>query len=113
MYLPEDKHPYGKPNRPGTPVGDVVSNYYGHGAAKQIGTKYEILSYKRPPTVGTHTRGHTRASAMAHNFTHSENFFKVQKEDHTKLFKMAKFKNPKAYTNTNNYMNKSSYFYTG
>ena len=52
MYLPEDAHPYGKANRPGTPVGDVVSNYYGQDAAKDIGMKYEILSSKRPPNVG-------------------------------------------------------------
>ena len=36
MFLPEEAHPYGKPNRPSTPVGDVVSNYYGHKAANTI-----------------------------------------------------------------------------
>jgi len=34
LELPEEAHPYGKGNRPSTPVGDVVSNYYGHQAAK-------------------------------------------------------------------------------
>ena len=29
IYIPEEAHPYGKANRPSTPVGDVVSNYYG------------------------------------------------------------------------------------
>jgi hypothetical protein len=111
IFLPEEKHPYGRPNRPGTPVGDVVSNYYGQRATNDISQKYELLSHKKPPTVGKYTRGHTRASAMAHNYTHSENFYKMQKEDHTQLFKMAKFKNPKAYTDTNNYLHKSSYFY--
>ena len=77
MYLPEEAHPYGKANRPGTPVGDVVSNYYGQAATKEISDKYEVLSNKRPQTVGRYTRGHTRASAMAHNYTHSENFFKM------------------------------------
>ena len=36
VYLPEEKHPYGKPNRPSTPVGDVVSNYYGQASAADI-----------------------------------------------------------------------------
>ena len=34
VYLPEEMHPYGRPNRPGTPVGDVISNYYGDNAEK-------------------------------------------------------------------------------
>ena len=29
IFLPEDEHPYGRPNRPSTSVGDVISNYYG------------------------------------------------------------------------------------
>ena len=73
--------------------------------------KYEMLSGKKPPMVGKITRGHTRASAMAHNYTHSEHFYKMQPEDQSKLFKMAKFKNPKARTDTNNYYNEKSYFY--
>ena len=36
VYLPEEAHPYGRPNRPGTPVGDVVSNFYGENAEKMI-----------------------------------------------------------------------------
>lgn len=43
LALPEEAHPYGKGNRPGTPVGDVVSNYYGHKAATHITKKYEYL----------------------------------------------------------------------
>ena len=111
IYLPEEQHPYGRPNRPGTPVGDVVSNYYGQVASAEITQKYDVLSQKKLPSVGKYTRGHTRASAMAHNYTHSENFFKMQKEDHTKLFKMSKFQNPPARTDTNNFKSKSSYFY--
>ena len=34
IFLPEEEHPYGRPNRPSTPVGDVISNYYG-GIAEQ------------------------------------------------------------------------------
>ena len=34
MFLPEEAHPYGRPNRPGTPVGDVISYYYGDVAEK-------------------------------------------------------------------------------
>ena len=33
-FLPEEEYSYGKPNRPGTPVGDVISNYYGQNAEK-------------------------------------------------------------------------------
>ena len=29
IYVPEEAFSFGKPNRPSTPVGDVVSNYYG------------------------------------------------------------------------------------
>ena len=36
MYLPEENFEYGKPNRPSTPVGDVVSNYYGTRATQEI-----------------------------------------------------------------------------
>ena len=36
IYLPEENHPYGKANRPSTPVGDVVSNYYGQAAHTDI-----------------------------------------------------------------------------
>ena len=36
VYLPEETNPYGRPNRPGTPVGDVISNYYGENAEKLI-----------------------------------------------------------------------------
>ena len=28
VFLPEEAHSYGRPNRPSTPVGDVISNYY-------------------------------------------------------------------------------------
>ena len=34
VFLPEEEHSYGRPNRPSTPVGDVVSNYYGDVATK-------------------------------------------------------------------------------
>ena len=67
VYLPEEPHPYGRPNRPGTPVGDVISNYYGENAEKSIGVKYEILRETQKPLGLSYARGHTRASAMAHN----------------------------------------------
>ena len=73
IYLPEEQHPYGRPNRPGTPVGDVISNYYGDNAEKQINVKYEILRETTKPLGLSYARGHTRASAMAHNaVSHAE-----------------------------------------
>ena len=64
-YLPEEAHPYGRPNRPGTPVGDVVSNFYGENAEKMITQKYDILKETTKPLSLSYARGHTRASAMA------------------------------------------------
>ncbi len=43
VLLPEEAHPYGKKNRPSTPVGDVVSNYYGVKATEMISSKYGYL----------------------------------------------------------------------
>ena len=76
LALPEEAHPYGKGNRPGTPVGDVVSNYYGQQAANEITKKYDYLGSTRASGYGRYSRGHTRASAMAHNYVHHENFVK-------------------------------------
>jgi hypothetical protein len=42
--LPEEEFPYGRPNRPGTPVGDVVSNYYGEKAQKEVMKKYQFIN---------------------------------------------------------------------
>ena len=36
MYLPEEEFCYGRKNRPSTPVGDVVSNYYGQKADSEL-----------------------------------------------------------------------------
>ena len=65
VLLPEEAHPYGRPNRPGTPVGDVISNYYGEVAEKQISQKYDILKDTVKPMSLQYARGHTRASALA------------------------------------------------
>ena len=76
VFLPEEQHPYGRPNRPGTPVGDVISNYYGDNAEKQISVKYEILKETTKPLGLGFARGHTRASAMAHNYVSQAEFTK-------------------------------------
>ena len=68
MYLPEEEFLYGKPNRPSTPVGDVISNYYGDQATKHLAQKYEVLKETTRPLGLSFARGHTKASAMAHNF---------------------------------------------
>ena len=68
MYLPEENFQYGKANRPGTPVGDVISNYYGQQASKHLEQKYNILRETTKPLGLSFARGHTRASAMAHNY---------------------------------------------
>ena len=76
MYLPEEAFPYGRPNRPGTPVGDVISNYYGHHAEKNQGSKYSYIKEAQKPLSMSYSRGHTRASAMAHNHVSQTNFHK-------------------------------------
>ena len=100
--MPEEAHPYGRPNRPGTPVGDVISNYYGETAEKQISEKYDYLKESTKPLGLGFARGHTRASALAHNHVNESNYNKayhgVSEKD---LFKMSKFKNVKPRTDTN------------
>lgn len=68
MFLPEEQFMYGKPNRPGTPVGDVISNYYGEKASKQLEQKYDYLKEATKPMGLSFARGHTKASAMAQNY---------------------------------------------
>ena len=77
--LPEESHPYGRPNRPGTPVGDVISNYYGSNAEKQITQKYDILRETTKPLSLGYARAHTRASAMAKSHVTEENYAKSYK----------------------------------
>ena len=67
MYLPEEEFIYGRPNRPSTPVGDVVSNYYGEKATNEISQKYEILRETTKPLGLSFARSHTKASALAHS----------------------------------------------
>ena len=102
MFLPEEEFPYGRPNRPGTPVGDVISNYYGENAEKQIGHKYEILKETSKPLSLNYARGHTRASAMAKGHVSQSNFNKsYERYANEHMFKMSKFKNVKPRTDTN------------
>jgi hypothetical protein len=105
VLLPEEAHPYGKPNRPGTPVGDVVSNYYGINAEKDISKKYDYLSAASKPLSLSYARGHTRASAMAHNHVSLQSFNKSMKkvESEGEIFKMSKFRNVKARNDTFNH----------
>ena len=99
--MPEEKHFYGKPNRPGTPVGDVISNYYGDVAEKQISHKYEILKEVHKPLSLSYARAHTRASAMAKSYVSQEQFLKTQSLwDKKEPFKMSKFKKVGPRTNT-------------
>ena len=68
MYLPEEEFCYGRKNRPSTPVGDVVSNYYGQKAEGELSSKYDILRETTKPLGLSFARGHTKASAMCHNY---------------------------------------------
>ena len=103
VYLPVESHPYGRPNRPGTPVGDVISNYYGETAERQITQKYDILKDTTKPMTLTYARGHTRASAMAKSHVSHENFNKSYTAFQAReMFKMSKFKNVAPRTDTHN-----------
>ena len=102
MYLPEEDHSYGRPNRPGTPVGDVISNFYGDIASKVLTQKYDILQETQKPMSLKFARGHTKASTLAHSFISHKELSKEDKENVSKnLFKMRKFKNVKPRTDTN------------
>ena len=74
LYLPEENFIYGKPNRPSTPVGDIVSNWYGNRAEGEISQKYDILRETTKPLGLSFARGHTKASAMLHNANSSKGF---------------------------------------
>ena len=100
--MPEEAHPYGKPNRPGTPVGDVISYYYGDVAEKQITAKYSILRETSKPLGLNFARSHTKASALAQSHVSQENYNKVYGSTQKDLFKMSKFKNVKPRTDTHN-----------
>jgi hypothetical protein len=103
VFLPEEAHSYGRPNRPSTPVGDVISNYYGDIANKQITQKYDILKETSKPLGLSYARGHTKASAMAHNHISQTNFNKSYAGvNERNLFKMSKFSNVNPRTNTHN-----------
>tara|TARA_B110000285_G_C14872381_1_gene489850 strand:+ start:421 stop:741 length:321 start_codon:yes stop_codon:yes gene_type:complete len=103
VFLPEEEYPYGRPNRPGTPVGDVISNYYGENAEKNLGRKYDILKETSKPLSLNYARGHTRASALAKASISQSNFNKsITKVQSESIFKMSKFKNVKARTDTHN-----------
>jgi hypothetical protein len=81
-------------------VGDVVSNYYGQEAEKAMGQRYEILKETTKPLGLNVARGHTKASAIAHNYVNNSTLNKLypQKKE---LFKMKKFTNVGPRTNTN------------
>ena len=103
VYLPEETNPYGRPNRPGTPVGDVISNYYGENAEKMISQKYDVLKETTKPLSLNYARAHTRASAMAKSHVTQKNFYQTfQNASEREMFKMSKFKNVKPRTDTNN-----------
>jgi hypothetical protein len=104
FYLPEDQFVYGKPNRPSTPVGDVISNYYGEKASKQLEEKYDFLRESTKPLGLRFARGHTKASALAHNFISQSLYSKSFKMTTSSkdVFKMKKFQNVPPRTDTHN-----------
>ena len=71
-YVPADINFYGKPNRPSTPIGEVVSEEYArlaqrHQQAKNDFHEHQILMQSKFRGV----RNHTRASTMANVFVKS------------------------------------------
>ena len=108
MMLPEESHAYGKKNRPGTPVGDVVSNYYGQKAEELAVSKADYLVQAKKPMGLNMLRAHTRASAMAQNAISESEWHKTMdlRNRGEDMFKMRKFKNIAARTNTYNYQPK-------
>ena len=104
VLLPEEEHPYGKKNRPSTPVGDVVSNYYGVKATEMIESKYGYLAETKKPLGMKYSYGNTRATAMAHQAIKDNEWSKSREAgSRMEVFKMKKFKLVKPRTETYNH----------
>ena len=67
IYENEDEqYPYGRPNRPSTPIRTVVNGVYGTVASFELTERSKCVSSQKRLELGTKpSRGHTRASTMA------------------------------------------------
>ena len=63
---PDDAYPFGRPNRPSTPIRTVVNGVYGTVAEFEINNRTSgIVSQKRAEKTTKPSKAHTRASTMA------------------------------------------------
>ena len=103
IAVPSDDSTYGTANRPSTPIKAVVEGFFGDVAEQQTVQRYQIL--RGTSSSGrrfSEMRAHTKASLLAKDHIRQS----AQKEDKFRnsqsLFKMGKFKNVTARTNTHN-----------
>ena len=62
----DEQYPYGRPNRPSTPIRTVVNGVYGTVASFEMTARSkEATSCRKLERVTKPSRGHTRASTMA------------------------------------------------
>ena len=103
IYLPEEEFTYGRGNRPSTPMKAVMSGFYGDVAEQQTLNRYEVLKEQSKPISLAQARNHTKASQLAQ--THIKLSSEEEKMRQSKtLFKMKKFQQVTARTNTHNPM---------
>ncbi len=69
----EDDHAYGKPLNPGTPIKELLSNFFGEMGQHMTKSRYQqIHLMKRSGSrLNCHQR-HTRASAMAKDYINGD-----------------------------------------
>ena len=91
----DEQYPYGRPNRPSTPIRTVVNGVYGTVASFEMTARSkDATSTRKLERVTKPSRGHTRASTMAQDKVLSSTL-KVglaQHEANSDLFKLKKFK---------------------
>ena len=90
--MPEIGTGHGIPNRPQTPVGNVLSFNYAQEAEAKQKAKYGYLRDTRKPLALSMARQHTRASMLAAIANATSNWEQAQKETSAaERFKMKKF----------------------
>ena len=66
FYNEDEQFPYGRPNRPSTPIRTVVNGVYGTVASFELTERSKnVTSQKKFEKYAKPSRGHTRASTMA------------------------------------------------
>jgi hypothetical protein len=100
----DERHTYGKPLDPSTPIADVLANTFGDFAEQLTRSRYDHF-HKMSQTVAKlecHNH-HTKASTLAKEYVHHKQLDDggFIAKNPLELFKMRKFANVGPRTNTN------------